>query len=101
MIKENKFICERCNKEFKTSQGLGGHKAAFHNVGLDELNSVLKGETSTDEALANLKGYKESLEQVKRNMESCEEYEGIILTLAILTTLIIFLPKLESLRENN
>ncbi len=40
------YVCERCGKEFKTSQGLGCHKKAVPCIGLDELDAMLEGEMS-------------------------------------------------------
>ncbi len=97
MKEETKHVCEHCGKEFKTSQGLGGHKKTFHSIGLDELNGVLKGEPSPDESSNDLKGYRNSLEQVRKKVESSEEYDdlkGLILAMAIVITLIIFMAKL-------
>src|SRR4030042_7076814 len=90
MIEESEHVCERRGKEFKTSQGLGGHKKTFHSIGLDELNGVLEGETSPDESSAKLKGYQDSLEQVRKKVKSSEEYDmykGFMLTMAIAITL--------------
>ncbi len=99
MTEKSEHVCERCGKEFKSSQGLGGHKKTFHSIGLDELNGVLEGQASPDEDSAKLKGYQNSLEQVRKKVESSEEYDGVkgsMLGIAILITLIIVANKLSN-----
>jgi hypothetical protein len=104
MIEEPKHICERCGREFMNSQGLGGHRKTFHSIGLDELNGALEGKTSPDEGSAKLKGYRDSLEKIRKKVESSEEYETykeLMWIVIIFTIIIIFLPKPGNGQEPN
>ncbi len=103
MIDTADYVCERCGKTFKTSQGLAGHKKGAHSIGLDELDAVLKGEMSPDEGSAKLKEYRAELDQLGKQAKSEEDYAWVkwaLLILAIAATILIFLPRLMDWRRS-
>jgi hypothetical protein len=104
MIDTAGYVCERCGKTFKTSQGLAGHKKGAHSIGLDELDAVLKGEMSPDEGLARLKEYRAELDQQTKQANNREDYAWVkwaLLVLAMIATILILFPKLEAWWQSN
>ena len=42
MEMEDLYICDFCGEQFKTSQGLGGHKRSVHSISFNELQKLAK-----------------------------------------------------------